>query len=88
MKIQALSVSALLLAAGCSTSAGDYDGKFGASYSANNKAQIIDPAPAQGAPAGDGTAADLAILRYKTDQVKKGETGSFTPEGRTSESSN
>jgi type IV pilus biogenesis protein CpaD/CtpE len=74
-----------LLAAGCASNQNDLSPNFGKSYTANAAAQIIDPTPAVGAPEGDGAAVDLAVARYKTDTVKKGDSGDFSPEDETKE---
>ncbi len=73
------------LAAGCASNQHDLSPSFGKSFTANAAAQIIDPTPAAGAPQGDGTAVDLAVARYKTDTVKKGDSGEFSPEDETQE---
>lgn len=75
----------VLMAAGCASNQNDMSPSFGDAFAANAAAQIVDPTPAEGAPEGDGAAADLAILRYKTDTVKQGDSGAFTPEGETTE---
>lgn len=77
-----------LLAAGCASNQNDLAPSFGKAFSANAAAQIIDPTPAAGVPEGDGTAVDLAVARYKTDTVKKGDSGDFKPASSTDEGSN
>jgi len=85
MKSLLMSASALIAASGCASNQHDLSPTFGKSYTANAAAQIVDPTPAAGAPQGDGTAVDLAVARYKTDTVKKGDSGDFSPEGDTQE---
>ncbi|MEK7266664.1 MAG: hypothetical protein AAB227_11265 [Pseudomonadota bacterium] len=75
----------LLTAAGCASNQHDLSPSFGKSFTANAAAQIIDPTPAAGAPQGDGTVVEMAIARYKTDTVKKGDTGDYSSEGKTQE---
>lgn len=67
------------LSAGCVSNQHDLDETFGAAYSANMTAQIVDRTAAEGAPEGDGAAVDLATIRYKTDKVKQPTTGQFKP---------
>ncbi len=66
-----------MLTAGCVSTQNDLDETFGVATKTNMNAQIVDATPAQGAPEGDGGAADLATLRYKTDKVKVGAAGEF-----------
>lgn len=77
--------AAALLVAGCASNQHDLSPNFGKSFTGNAAAQIIDRTPAAGAPQGDGTAVDIAVARYKTDKVKKGDSGEFTPEDETEE---
>jgi hypothetical protein len=72
-----LIIAAALAGAGCASGQKDLDETYGAAFNANAAAQIVDATPAEGAPRGDGNAADLAILRYKTDKLKEGDTGDF-----------
>lgn len=85
MKSLILSAAAFLAAAGCASNQHDLSPSFGRSFTANTAAQIVDPTPAAGAPQGDGTAVDIAVARYKTDTVKKGDSGEFSPEDETEE---
>lgn len=85
MRLHILAAAALLAAAGCASNQHDLNANFGRSFTANAAAQIIDPTPAAGAPQGDGTTIDIAVARYKTDKVKKGDAGEFTPENETEE---
>lgn len=90
MKILILPAAALLAATlfavtGCASNQNDLSPAFGKSFAENAAAQIIDPTPAAGAPEGDGTAVDIAVARYKTDTVKKGDSGKFEPEDETQE---
>lgn len=85
MRILILPVAALLAAAGCASNQNDLSPSFGRSFAENAAAQIVDPTPAAGAPQGDGTAVDIAVARYKTDTVKKGDSGKFSPEDETEE---
>ena len=82
----ALVLAATLLAVtGCASNQNDLSPSFGKSFAANAAAQIVDPTPAAGAPQGDGTAIDVAVARYKTDKVKKGDSGKFSPENESEE---
>ena len=74
-----LAASSLLLTASCASNQHDLSPSFGKAYAGNAAAQIIDPTPAIGAPEGDGAAVDLAVARYKTDKVKRGDSGEFKP---------
>lgn len=85
MKSSLLIAALLLGATGCASNQHDLSPNFGKSVTANMAAQIVDPTPAAGAPQGDGTAVDLAVARYKTDTVKKGDSGVFAPEDETRE---
>ena len=85
MKSSLFSAGLLLAASACASNQHDLSPSFGKSFTANAAAQIIDPTPAAGAPQGDGTAVDLAVARYKTDTVKKGDSGVFAPEDETRE---
>jgi hypothetical protein len=67
------------LAVGCVSNQNDLSADFGASVITNMEANIIDPTPTAGAPEGDGPMADAAIVRYRTDKVKKPVTGSMKP---------
>ncbi|MFZ5618242.1 MAG: hypothetical protein ACOZAA_13085 [Pseudomonadota bacterium] len=67
------------LSSGCVSNKHDLDETFGAAYSANMTAEIVDPVAAEGAPQGDGAAVDLATIRYKTDKVKPPTSGQFKP---------
>lgn len=77
--------AAFLVAAGCASNQHDLSPSFGRSFTANAAAQIVDPTPAAGAPQGDGATVDIAVARYKTDTVKKGDSGEFSPEDETEE---
>ena len=70
---------------GCASNQHDLSPSYGRSFTANAAAVIADPTPAAGAPEGDGTAVDIAVARYKTDKVKKGDSGDFSPEDETEE---
>lgn len=85
MKSLILPAAALLAAAGCASNQHDLSPSFGRSFTANAAAQIVDPTPAAGAPQGDGATVDIAVARYKTDTVKKGDSGEFSPEDETEE---
>ncbi len=67
------------MTAGCVSNQHDLSPTFGAATKANLAAQIVDPAPAAGAPEGDGAAVDIATTRYKTDKVKPPTSGQFKP---------
>lgn len=83
MRILLIAAPVLALA-GCVSNQRDLSDNFGAAFTANNAAQIIDPTPADGAPEGDGAAVDLATARYKTDKVKQPSSGQFKPGEKTS----
>lgn len=85
MKPLLLPAALLFAATGCASNQHDLSPAFGKSFTANAAAQIVDRTPAAGAPQGDGAAVDLAVARYKTDTVKKGESGDFSSEGETQE---
>lgn len=85
MKSVILPAAALLAATGCASNQHDLSPSFGKSFSENAAAQIVDKTPAAGAPLGDGATVDTAVARYKTDKVKKGDSGEFTPEDETEE---
>ena len=72
-KVLALATAALL--AGCVSNQADLDESFGAAHRANMNAQVIDPNAAAGAPQGDAAAVDIAVARYKTDKVKRPNSG-------------
>lgn len=72
-------LAALALSAGCVSNKHDLDESFGAATEAIFAAQIVDPAPAEGAPQGDGATVDIATGRYKTDTVKQPSSGQFKP---------
>ena len=67
------------LSASCVSNQKDLSADFGASVIANKDAMIIDPTATAGAPEGDAAMADAAIVRYRTDKVKKPESGSMRP---------
>ena len=60
-------------------------GKFAAN---NFNAQVVDPAPAEGAPQMDAAMVDAAVARYRNDEVKNAQESdanqvnvlNFTPE--------
>lgn len=81
-------IAVLLATAACASNQAPLGANFGASVTANKAAMIADPTPAEGAPMGDGAAVDLAVGRYKTDTVKKGDTGDFEAGDSTEEGGN
>jgi hypothetical protein len=81
----ALLAATLLAGTGCASNQHDLSPSFGKSFTENAAAQIIDRTPAAGAPQGDGATVDIAVARYKTDTVKKGDSGEFSPEDETEE---
>ena len=68
-------LAALVATAGCVSNKHDLDESFGAAHRANMNAQVIDPNAAAGAPQGDAAAVDIAVARYKTDKVKRPNSG-------------
>lgn len=83
-----LAASSLVLAASCASNQHDLSPSFGKAFAGNAAAQIVDPTPAVGAPEGDGATIDLAVERYKTDKVKRGDSGEFKPGQESKEGGN
>lgn len=71
-------IAVVWMLSGCSTTNEPLGDSFGAAVKAANNAQIVDPTPAQGAPAADPDVQNAAVKRYKTDTVKQPKSESFS----------
>lgn len=62
-----------LLLAGCTNLGSPMAVGDGSFAETNFAAQVVDPTPADGAPAMDAAMSDAAIARYRAGEVKSGE---------------